>query len=120
MFGLTLLSPSAQMWEWIYLVFLPAGSKLICILLFGVWGSIGDALALFLMVIHFISEGSLLAWTVYATVSSGATLLSVRFFMRYSRIDANLSNLKYWHIPFLSLYSSLLHASITLSNSDSV
>ncbi len=113
MFALTMLSPSALMYEWVYLVFLPAGSKLICILLFGLWGTMGDALALFLMAIYFIPDGSLFAWTIYATVSSGATLLSVRFFMRYFQIDANLDKLQYWHIPVLSLFSSLLHALVS-------
>ena len=32
--------------NWIYLVFLPAGSRLLSIMLFGIWGAIGDCIAL--------------------------------------------------------------------------
>lgn len=100
------------MYDWVYLVFLPAGTKLICILLFGIWGSIGDAIALFFVTLHIRPNVSTTDALIYAVAGSLITLLSIKFLLHLFKVKTNLSNLKYWHIPSISLLTSVLHAVI--------
>jgi len=99
---------------WIYLVFLPAGTKLICIMLFGIWGTIGDALALYWLATEFLPNGTPALWIIYSATSSLMTFFAIRFAMKAFSINHNLSNLQLWQLPFLSLIGAGIHGFITI------
>ena len=99
---------------WIYLIFLPAGTKLICIMLFGIWGTIGDALALYWLATEFLPNGTTALWVIYALTSSLMTFFAIRFAMKAFSINHNLSNLQLWQLPFLSLIGAGIHGFITI------
>jgi hypothetical protein len=114
-FKLTQQLPEMLMRDgWIYLIFLPAGTKLICIMLFGVWGTIGDFFALLWMATSFMVQVDLSLLVLYAFASSSLTFLAIRAAMTLLRISVNLNNLKYMQIPLLSLLSSGIHGAITM------
>lgn len=99
--------------NWIYLVFLPAGSRLLSIMLFGIWGAIGDCIALFISAMNFFPEQQIAVWLTFATTSSLTSLIAVRLTMKQLKINLDLSNLQYWQIPALSVISNLAHAFVT-------
>jgi hypothetical protein len=99
---------------WIYLVFLPAGTKLVCIMLFGIWGTIGDALALYWMATQFLPDGSPGLWAIFSVTSSFMTFVAIRFAMRTFAIRPDLGNLQFWQLPFLSLIGAGIHGFITI------
>ena len=110
-FEITKQSPDFLLHDgWIYLVFLPAGSRLISIMLFGVWGTIGDCIALFITAMLALPELHINDWLLFATSSSVATLIAVKLTMKQLNIYLDLSNLRYWHLPILSVISNLTHA----------
>jgi hypothetical protein len=99
--------------NWIYLVFLPAGSRLLSIMLFGIWGAIGDCIALFISAMNFFPEQQIAVWLTFATTSSLSSLIAIRLTMKQLKINLDLSNLQYWQIPALSIISNLAHAFVT-------
>mgnify|MGYP003334213223 CR=1 FL=1 len=99
--------------NWIYLVFLPAGSRLLSIMLFGIWGAIGDCIALFISAMNFLPEQQMIVWLTFATTSSLTSLIAIRLTMKQLKINLDLSNLQYWQIPALSVISNLAHAFVT-------
>ena len=99
---------------WIYLIFLPAGTKLICIMLFGIWGTLGDAVALYWMATEFLPNKTPLLWMIYSVTSSLATFFAIQFAMKAFSINNSLINLQFWQLPFLSLIGSGIHGFITI------
>ena len=99
---------------WIYLIFLPAGSKLICIMLFGIWGTIGDAFALYWMSTQFLPNVGYKLWAIYAVTSSLMTFIAIRFAMKSLSIRNDLGNLHFWQMPFMSLIGAGIHGFITI------
>lgn len=99
---------------WIYLIFLPAGTKLICIMLFGIWGTIGDALALYWMATEFLPNKTPALWMIYSLTSSLMTFFAIKFAMKAFSISSNLSNLQFWQLPFLSLIGAGIHGFVTI------
>lgn len=99
---------------WIYLIFLPAGIKLICIMLFGIWGTIGDAVALYWMATNFLPDKTPMLWMIYSVTSSLMTFFAIQFAMKTFSINDSLSNLQFWQLPFLSLIGSSIHGFITI------
>lgn len=111
---LTKLSPDFLVHDnWIFLVFLPAGGRLLSIMLFGSWGAIGDCIALFISAADILPTQHIAVWLSFATSSSLASLIAIRLAMRQLNISLDLSNLQYWQIPILSVISNLIHAFIT-------
>ncbi len=111
---ITKLSPEILIHDsWIYLVFLPAGSRLLSIMLFGSWGAIGDCIALFISAAEILPNQPATVWLSFATSSSLASLIAIRLTMKQLQINLDLSNLQYWQIPVLSVISNLIHAFIT-------
>jgi hypothetical protein len=115
-FLITEILPDQLMYDdWIYLVFLPAGSKLIFILLFGVWGTLGDILALMIMSPIFVFEEESIWFSMaYAVVSGVATYLGVCLARYYLKISSSLGELRYQHIPLLALIGSVTHGFVTM------
>jgi len=111
---ITKLSPEVLVHDsWIYLVFLPAGSRLLSIMLFGIWGAVADCIALFISAINILPDQNISIWLTFATSSSLASLIAIRFTMKQLNINLDLSNLRYWQIPVLSVISNLIHAFVT-------
>lgn len=111
---ITKLSPEILIHDqWIYLVFLPAGVRLLSIMLFGAWGAIGDCIALLISAAGILPDQHISVWLSFATSSSLASLLAIRLTMKQLQINLDLSNLQYWQIPVLSLVSNLIHAFVT-------
>lgn len=111
---ITKLSPEVLIHEqWIYLVFLPAGIRLLSIMLFGVWGAIGDCIALLISAAGILPDQHIAVWLSFATTSSLASLIAIKLTMKQLQINLDLSNLQYWQIPALSVVSNLVHAFVT-------
>lgn len=115
-FLITLCLPDSFMYdEWIYLFFLPAGSKLICILLFGIWGTMGDVFALILMsALIVLDDQPLWVSILYACSSGLATFCGVHLAQIYLGISSNLRELRYLHIPLLAIIGSVTHGIVTM------
>ena len=91
----------------IELVYLPAGFRLVIVLIFGVWGAIGIAISnLFLVHIN-IGEQSALATVTNSAIAGFVPFLSVRAVQRWLGIDHNLSSLKPIHLPIFALVVSI-------------
>lgn len=90
------------------LVFLPAGFRLLLVIVFGVWGAIGIALAdpfMFLIEFH---QGSPWELIINALISGFAPYLTVRVFSRLAGIEGSLVQLKPVHLPLLALAVSVV------------
>ena len=115
-FFITLCLPEILMYdEWIYLFFLPAGSKLVCILLFGVWGTVGDVLALILMsALIVLNDQPLWVSILYACSSGLSTFYGIHLAKYYLQISPTLAELHYKHIPTLAVIGSVTHGVVTM------
>ena len=100
--------------DWISLVFLPAGSKLILILLFGFWGTIGDIFALALMATQFFDTQPFWVCFLYATISGFSSFYGVHIARNILRISVNLSEIQFIHLPIICLVGNLVHGFITM------
>ena len=90
------------------LVFLPAGFRLLLVVVFGLWGAIGIAIAdpfMFLVEFH---QGSLGEVMVNALIAGFAPYLTVRAFYRIVGIQGSLVQLKPIHLPLLALAVSVV------------
>lgn len=89
-------------------VYLPAGLRLLIVLLFGVWGALGIALANpVLYMLHF-GSGSALEIIVNSLICGFAPFLTVKVFCRTVGIQASLLELKPIHLPLLALAVSIV------------
>lgn len=115
-FKLTTHLPEIFLYDgWIYLLFLPAGSKLISIMLFGIWGTIGDVLALFWMATRFFPDVSFGVCFTYAVISGLATYFAIQWVMKLFKIEPDLVNLKGWQLPWISVTGCLIHGVVTIT-----
>lgn len=90
------------------LVFLPAGFRLLIVIVFGVWGALGIFLAdPFMFMIEF-GHGSLGSMLVNALISGFAPYITVRAFSRLAGIEGSLTQLKPVHLPLLALSVSVV------------
>lgn len=108
-FQINFYLPDSLKYGWVYLIFIPAGVKLICIMLFGIWGTIGDAAALFYVSNLIFPDADILLRLGSSITSSLMTFISIYFAMRVLRIKSNLENLHFLHLPLLSLLGSGIH-----------
>lgn len=91
----------------IELVYLPAGIRLVLVLIFGVWGAIGIAISNLFLVHLNIGEQSALATVINSAIAGFVPFLSVRAVQRWLGIDNNLSSLKPIHLPILAIVVSI-------------
>lgn len=103
-----LLLSSTHVAPGIDLVFLPAGFRLLIVLVFGVWGSLGIFLADPLMFREAFGTGGGGEIMVNALISGFAPLLTVRAFCRIAGIESSLLQLRPIHLPLLALAVSVV------------
>lgn len=90
------------------LIFLPAGFRLLIILVFGVWGALGITLADPLMFLRVFGAGSASDILTNALISGFAPYLTVKAFCRLAGIGSSLLQLKPLHLPLLALSVSIV------------
>lgn len=90
------------------LVFLPAGFRLLIVIVFGVWGALGIFLADPLMFMIEFGHASAGAMLVNALISGFAPYFTVRAFNRLAGIQGSLMQLKPMHLPLLALAVSVV------------
>lgn len=90
------------------LVFLPAGFRLLIVIVFGVWGALGIFLADPLMFMIEFQQGSFPEALVNAAISGFAPYLTVLAFCRLAGIRGSLVQLKPIHLPLLALAVSIV------------
>jgi len=89
------------------LLYLPAGIKLLSILIFGWRGAFGIALAIFVRLMTKDGTYLVLESLEMALINAGASWLVIYSFLRAFKISSNLYNLNLWHIVGLSAVCSV-------------
>jgi len=87
----------------IHMLYLPAGIRLAIVLIFGVWGALGIALATPLILLMEYGGYSPALLILHALISGFVALLTVRAVQYLAGIDPSLGNLKPLHLPSLAL-----------------
>lgn len=90
------------------LVFLPAGFRLLIVIVFGVWGALGIFLADPLMFMIEFGNTGISAMLINALISGFAPYVTVRLFSRLAGIEGSLTQLRPVHLPLLALAVSLV------------
>lgn len=90
------------------LVFLPAGFRLLIVIVFGIWGALGIAIADPLMFFIEFQDGSLSDVLINALISGFAPYFTVLAFCRIFGIQGTLVQLKPIHLPLLALAVSVV------------
>ncbi len=107
---IVLVHPSYEPGQWNVGVFLPAGTKLISILLFGVWGAIGNFFGTIWRISSFMQGVSLELVVAFSFFGNLAQFLGVSYCVKYFKIDHQLGNLRFFHIPILAVIGSGCYA----------
>lgn len=102
------LMASTKVTPGIDLIFLPAGFRLLIVIVFGFWGALGIFLADPLMFMLEFGHGSAREVLVNALISGFAPYLTVRAFSHAAGIGGTLSQLRPIHLPVLALAVSLV------------
>jgi hypothetical protein len=89
------------------LVYLPAGIRLILVLIFGIWGAIGIAFANLFLVTMNIGHQSPEAIVINSVIAGFVPLLALRAVQRLLGVDHDLSSLRPIHLPLLALAVSV-------------
>ena len=90
------------------LVYLPAGVRLLIVLLFGIWGALGIALANPVLYLTHFESGSTLEIIVNSLICGFAPFFTVKVFCRAASIQASLMELRPIHLPLLALAVSIV------------
>lgn len=90
------------------LLFLPAGFRLLIVIVFGFWGALGIFLADPLMFMLEFGNGGIGSMLVNALIAGFAPYLTVRAFSRLAGIEGSLIQLKPMHLPLLALAVSVV------------
>ncbi len=94
------------------LVFVPAGIKLVCLLLGGEAAALGLLLSSIHASLSVWSDTSLAEMASFSIASIGSYYLTIQLASRVMGIDNTLSNLRYRHILILCLLVSLANGTI--------
>ena len=92
-----------------YFIYLPAGVKVLSVLIFGWMAAIGVGLAVFIRLVIFQPEQSWYVWLTVATVGSVILVLVVNLTLRGLGVARDLHNLKYRDVVTLALFASIAH-----------
>ena len=100
--------------DWVFtqgvsLVYLPAGIKLLAILIAGVWGAMGITIALFVVALDLWSNVSASALLIYAIVSTGTTYLVITQLRAWLRISDDLGNLDITKLAIMDGVNAVIH-----------
>lgn len=90
------------------LIYLPAGVRLLLVLVFGAWGAAGVALFNPLLFLTVFPTGTAPEALVNSVISGLAPLATVRLFFLATGIQPSLENLRPMHMPMLALAVSLV------------
>ena len=91
------------------LIFLPAGVKLLCILVGGLPAAVGLFCASIYLSISLWTELPPISIYYFAVIAVGSPWLAVMAVRWYFGIQRDLSNLKYWHVIALSALAALIN-----------
>lgn len=97
----------------INLIFIPAGIKHIAILIAGKWGALGCLIGLIILALEFWGGFPVSAILGYTVISTGSTWIGIVLSLRVMRINKNLNNLKFIHLPLIDLITTTLHGLVT-------
>ena len=92
----------------VHLLYLPAGVRLLLLLLFGVWGAIGIAIAHPIVVWTQFGSSSLAFTIAHSVISGFGGLLVVNASRRLLGVSSDLSGLRGIHLPLLSLLMAIV------------
>lgn len=92
-----------------YFVYLPAGIKVLSVLIFGWMAAIGIGLAVFIRLAIFQPEQPWFAWFIVALIGSVVLVLVVDLTLKGLGVAKDLHNLKYRDVVTLALFASIAH-----------
>lgn len=92
-----------------YFVYLPAGIKVLSVLIFGWMAAIGIGLAVFIRLLIFQPNQPWFAWFMVAFIGSVVLILAVNFTLKGLGVAKDLHNLKYRDVVTLALFASIAH-----------
>lgn len=87
----------------VHLIYLPAGLRLLILLLFGVWGAIGISIAHPIVDYTQYESPNVALVTAQALISGFGGLFVLNMFQRLFGISPNLDGIRARHLPLLSL-----------------
>jgi hypothetical protein len=93
----------------ISLIFVPAGVKLLCVLVGGEAAAVGLFAASIYLSLAIWQNLPPIATVYFGLIAVGTYFSAVYAVKRYFKIKDDLSNLRYWHIVILSVAASLLN-----------
>ena len=103
----SILMSSTTVATGIELVYLPAGFRLLIILLFGFWGALGIFLTNPILFIEYFGSASIVELVINASIASFVPYIVVRTCSRFLGINSSLLGLRPIHLPVLALAVSL-------------
>ena len=92
-----------------YFIYLPAGIKVLSVLIFGWMAAIGVGLAVFIRLLIFQPEQHWYVWLTVALVGSIVLVLAVNLTLKGLGIARDLHNLKYRDVVTLAIFASIAH-----------
>ena len=104
-----LLDPHAWYMQGVSLIFLPAGIKLVMIMVAGWRGALGCGLALLWLAARFWTGQPWSVLAAYAALSVVLTYGVVSWLLRRRALGATLEGLRFWDIVSIDLVNTLLH-----------
>lgn len=103
----SILMSSTTITTGIELVYLPAGFRLLIILLFGFWGALGIFITSPLLFINIFGSATVTELVINASVGAFVPYIVVKAFSRFFEISSSLAELKPIHLPILALAASI-------------
>lgn len=107
--GHELIQPYVAYAQGVDLLFLPAGIKLVMIMVAGWRGALGCGLALLSVAPHFWPEQDLALLMLYAMLSVGITWLVVELMLHHRGMEPTLQGLRFWDIVLIDAFNTMLH-----------
>ncbi len=104
-----LLLPHLTYAQGVELLFLPAGIKLVMVMVAGWRGALGCGLALFSLSTRFWPELDTAWLAAYAALSVGVTWIVVSLMLRHKALGEALEGLSFWDIVQIDAVNTLLH-----------
>lgn len=103
----TMISPWVNYSQGVDLFFLPAGIKLIAFMIAGVWGLIGIAIVGLITSFDVWKSDSLMTNSGNILIWAGIPYTTYRYLVKMLYIDLELNSIKYRHVLFIALATSL-------------
>ena len=95
-----------------YYIFLPAGLKLLTILIFRWRGLVGVALGTFTRLMFTDPTQSMISWFLVAFSANLAIYVVVECGLKLFKVDRDLSNINYYQVVVLATLASILNGSV--------